>query len=542
MQPTSQPTHGTHPTLEIEDIEVRLGPRRLKLDRPCALRAGRLHLLVGRSGSGKSSFARALLGFGDLTDPATVCRGNVTIRDAKGEVHSLWNDEAYNPVAREQIAFLPQAERLGFLDGLSVSDNLRLFSRLVPTAATTEIEKLASRFQLNPLPSGLANASGGERIRLSAIRGLLPRSAGGSMPSIVIADEPTAGLDRISAASMVRSLIELARSGQSLVIVITHEPESFLGSTNGKALVDGDVVKLINCPIDEGDNGEPLTHEEGTLRLEPVSPPPKKLATYGERAAELLGRLGAMALSPLAFTWGLLGLHRPLLLLRQVLVDATGIGTQAFSLTGCLLVAATVAYFIFERMPKPEITEPLLLPETMGVTGHALVRVVLPLGACGLVTAKLGAAQAARLAAAVRGGLLETLAMAGWRVEAYALVPAVLAQLLAMALATALALAGGVLVAAIVFVAGHGGESLSLTINLMIDGLREAPHWTRYAAAKIALSAFLGGTIAALYGIAPSRAEDDVARAVHRTLFWGVLAVIACQCALILAEFRPPIG
>jgi hypothetical protein len=237
--------------------------------------------------------------------------------------------------------------------------------------------------------------------------------------------------------------------------------------------------------------------------------------------------------------WGLLGLHRPLVLLRQVLRDASGPGTQAFSLTGCLLIAGTVAYFIFERMPKPELVEPLLLPEIMAVTGHTLVRMVLPLGACGLVTTKLGAAQAARLAAAVRGGLLETLALAGWRVEAYALVPAVVAQFLAMLVATVLSVAAGVLLAAVVYVAGHEGGSLPLAIDLMVDGLKQAPNWWKYALAKIALSSFLGGTIAALYGIAPSRAEDDVARAVHRTLLWSVLAVIASQCCLVLVEFAP---
>jgi hypothetical protein len=139
----------------------------------------------------------------------------------------------------------------------------------------------------------------------------------------------------------------------------------------------------------------------------------------------------------------------------------------------------------------------------------------------------------------VRGGLLETLALAGWRVEAYALAPAVLAQFLAMTVATAAALLGGILLAAIVYVAGHDQASLPLTVNLMIEGLEQAPHWTRYAWTKIILSSFLGGTIAALCGIAPSRAEDDVARAVHRTLLWSVLAVIACQCLLIVAEFAP---
>jgi hypothetical protein len=224
---------------------------------------------------------------------------------------------------------------------------------------------------------------------------------------------------------------------------------------------------------------------------------------------------------------------------RQIFFDAIGPGTHAFSLVGCMLIAGTAAYFIFERLPKPELLDPLLLPEMMIVTGHTLVRVVLPLGACGLITTKLGAAQAARLAAAVRGGLLETLAMAGWRVESYALVPAVIAQILAMTIGTLLALVAGVVLAGIVYVAGHEDASLSLTVNLMIDGLDRAPHWTHYLFGKIIVSGFLGGTIAALAGIVPSQAKDDLARAVHRTLLWSVLAVIACQCAFVIAEFRP---
>jgi hypothetical protein len=112
-----------------------------------------------------------------------------------------------------------------------------------------------------------------------------------------------------------------------------------------------------------------------------------------------------------------------------------------------------------------------------------------------------------------------------------------LAQLLAMTLATLLAIAGGMLLAALVYVAGHPGASLPLAIDLMIDGLEKSPTWRYYLIAKVGLSGFLGGTIAALFGSVPSRAQDDVARAVHRTLLWSVLAVIACQCALILAEF-----
>jgi hypothetical protein len=108
-----------------------------------------------------------------------------------------------------------------------------------------------------------------------------------------------------------------------------------------------------------------------------------------------------------------------------------------------------------------------------------------------------------------------------------------------MTIATAVAVATGILLAAIVYVAGHPGGSLPLAVNLMIDGLEQSPEWTRYLLAKIVLSGFYAGAIAALFGIAPPRADDDVARAVHRTLLWSVLAVIACQCALIVAEFAP---
>ena len=90
--------------------------------------------------------------------------------------------------------------------------------------------------------------------------------------------------------------------------------------------------------------------------------------------------LGAFALSPVAFVWGLLGPHRPLFLLRQIVFDSIGVGTHVFSLVGCMLIAGTAAYFIFERLPKPELLDPLLLPEMMIVTGHTLVRVILPLG------------------------------------------------------------------------------------------------------------------------------------------------------------------
>jgi hypothetical protein len=342
---------------------------------------------------------------------------------------------------------------------------------------------------------------------------------------------------------MADALIALARSKACIVLVITHEPGLFVEGLKTHDDSDADAVRIVECSVDDAARGaKGLLRETVTVARLRLESAPVQTSLWQKVVSQIsgaLGQLGAFALSPLAFVWGLLGPHRTLFLLRQILLDSIGPGTHAFSLAGCLLIAGTAAYFIFERLPKPELLDPLLLPEMMVVTGHTLVRVILPLGACGLITTKLGAAQAARLASAVRGGLLETLAMAGWRVEAYALVPAVIAQVLAMTIGTLLALVAGVVLAGIVYVAGHEDASLSLTVNLMIDGLDRAPNWSNYLLGKIVVSGFLGGSIAALCGVVPSQAKDDLARAVHRTLLWSVLAVIACQCAFVIAEFRP---
>ena len=529
--------------LELRRLTIDLGPRQLQLREPCTLQVGRLYLVSGPSGSGKSSFARALLGFGELADPLIPCAGEITLQSG-GVTTPLWDADGYQPESREQMAFLPQAERLGFIDGLSAADNLRLFSHLAPAEARQAAGELSARFHLGSCPETLARASGGERIRLSAVRGLLPRQRGAGPPPLVLADEPTAGLDPQAARALVRELLELADRRESIVIVITHEPHWFVPEALDQVFPEeAEVppgVRILECPLEGGRAHQ--VREVGSLQFVPRAMPGGWRAWTTHHLERTLQMVGGLILSPLAFGWGLLGIRQPGALGRQVAGDVLSPGTLLFTLTGTVLVAGTVAFFIFEQTPRPELVEPLLLPEILRATGHTLVRVVLPLGACGLVATKLGAAQAARLASAVRSGLLETLALARWRLESFALVPAVLAQVLCMSLATGASLVAGLVMAALVYSAGHAGAPLGLSLNLMLSGVQLAPHWFAFLAAKVVASGFLAGTLAALFGHAPATSEQDVARAVHRALLWGVLAVIACQCLLIIAEFAgdPP--
>ncbi|MBZ0136621.1 MAG: ABC transporter permease [Planctomycetes bacterium] len=537
--PETRPaTAGLGASLKVESLEVRLGADALRLQKPVTLEAGRLYVLWGPSGSGKSSFVRALLGLGELASPRVKVSGEVELKDALGIAHDVWSGESYNPGARNQIAYLPQSEKLGFIDGLSTLENLRLFSGLNRESAGTHADRLAARFHLMSLPSRVSHASGGERMRLSAVRALLKRGENEPAPALVIADEPTAGLDAVAAKSLARELTDYARRKESVVIVITHDPHVFTGQEPPEVDRAGGakVVHILECKV--GIDGlAPVEREVGELRIEAGRPVNPMVAAAKSKLAEGMNMLGGAVLSPLAFVWGLLRIRRPLFVLKKVLGDGLNPGSQLFSFLGSLLIGGTVAYFIFEQLPRPELVEPLLLQEILQATGHTLVRVVLPLGAAALIAGKLGAAQAARLSSGVRSGMLETLALGRWSVESFGLVPAVLAQVVAISIATTFAVVSGITLSALIYVAGHEGASLGLALDLMVDGLDKAPMWFEFLVAKIAVSGFIGGALAAMFGMTPATSEDDVARAVHRTLLWGILAVIAAQCALIVWEF-----
>lgn len=533
-----QTTGGLGASLKVESLEVRLGADALRLQKPVELEAGKLYVLWGPSGSGKSSFVRALLGLGELASPRVKVSGQVELKDGLGIEHAVWDGESYNPDARRQIAYLPQSEKLGFIDGLSTLENLRLFSNLDRESASTHADRLAARFHLMSLPQKVSHASGGERMRLSAVRALLKRGDNEPAPALVIADEPTAGLDAVAAKSLAKELTDYAKRKESVVIVITHDPQVFTGQEPPEVnrASGSKIVHILECKVnDEG--LAPVEREVGELRIEAGRPVNPLVAATKNKLAEGMNMLGGAVLSPLAFLWGLLRIRRPLFVLKKVLADGLNPGTHLFSFLGSLLIGGTVAYFIFEQLPRPELVEPLLLQEILQATGHTLVRVVLPLGAAALIAGKLGAAQAARLSSGVRSGMLETLALGRWSVESFGLVPAVLAQVVAITIATTLAVLSGVTLSALIYVAGHEDASLGLALDLMVDGLDKAPMWFEFLVAKIAVSGFIGGALAAMFGMTPATSEDDVARAVHRTLLWGILAVIAAQCALIVWEF-----
>jgi phospholipid/cholesterol/gamma-HCH transport system ATP-binding protein len=169
--------------------------------------------IMGRSGTGKSVTLKLLMG---LLNPD---EGKIYVNDV--EIETL--DSTGLVKVRKTMGFLFQYSAL--FDSLSVADNvafpLRRHTRMRETEiAASVLEKLAAvglEAELDKMPLDL---SGGMRKRVGLARALALN------PSILLVDEPSSGLDPITAREIDELLIGLKSSNKTTIVVVTHNVPS----------------------------------------------------------------------------------------------------------------------------------------------------------------------------------------------------------------------------------------------------------------------------------------------------------------------------
>ncbi len=194
------------PRLQFKAVEIvyedrRIGP--FTLDVP----AGKLTVLSGPSGVGKSSLLNALLGLVPVSAGELLIDGAV-LAQARLQGQVSW--------AGQSTTLLPGTLR----------DNIRLAH---PHAFDAEVASVASKVGLATLVSGRSagleslidphgsGLSGGERRRVGVARAVLRNAP------LWLLDEPTADLDTASAAELIALIAKVAK-GQT-VLLVTHDPK-----------------------------------------------------------------------------------------------------------------------------------------------------------------------------------------------------------------------------------------------------------------------------------------------------------------------------
>lgn len=184
--------------------------------------------IVGRSGSGKTTFLNLISG---ILDPT---QGQVFFED---EDISSMSDTAKSFYRNESIGFVPQS--LAYLPNLSVFDNVRvpffLFNRDGDSEgrALSLLELMDIAHLKDEMPQ---NLSGGEIKRMLIARALM------NSPKLLIADEPTANLDK-ETSETVMNLIKSVNKLGTAVLIVTHDFEILNEDSTMYRMNDGELTK-----------------------------------------------------------------------------------------------------------------------------------------------------------------------------------------------------------------------------------------------------------------------------------------------------------
>jgi putative ABC transport system ATP-binding protein len=200
-------------------------------DNDLTLNPGELVVMTGPSGSGKTTILTLV---GCLR---TVQEGSVRVlgQELRGLGKLALTD------MRRNIGFIFQAHNL--FDSLTALENVRMSMELKGVPAREMVQRgtailtrlgLGQRIHYKP-----QSLSGGQRQRVAIARALVNR------PKLILADEPTAALDKASGREVVEMLKELAATEGSTVLLVTHDSRILDVADRIVNMIDGHIASEI---------------------------------------------------------------------------------------------------------------------------------------------------------------------------------------------------------------------------------------------------------------------------------------------------------
>jgi phospholipid/cholesterol/gamma-HCH transport system ATP-binding protein len=221
------------PVIEVRDLGCKFGNQAVLEGVNLDVYEGEVLVIMGGSGSGKSTILRHLIGT-YIPDA-----GSVKIF---GEDLALLNEDSMNKI-RRQFGILFQSGAL--FNSMSVADNVALSLRehtdldpdIISFIVKIKLEQVGLREAADKNPSEI---SGGMKKRAGLARALALD------PKLLFYDEPSAGLDPVTSASIDQLILDLAKKAGVTSVVVTHEMNSAFVIADRMAMLDKGKMIMVD--------------------------------------------------------------------------------------------------------------------------------------------------------------------------------------------------------------------------------------------------------------------------------------------------------
>jgi len=223
--------------IRVVDLVTHYGERRILNHVNLDVGVGETMVILGGSGTGKSTLIRHIV---RLEMPTS---GHIYI---KGRDLCSMPEERFN-LLRPKIGMLFQSAAL--FNSMTVEENVAL-----PLRELTQLEDSTIRI-MTRIKLELVGLNGFENYMPSQLSGGMKKRAGLARalamdPEILLFDEPSAGLDPITAAGIDALIMKLKLAFKMTIVVVTHEMASAFMIADRIAVMDRGEVILVGTPAE----------------------------------------------------------------------------------------------------------------------------------------------------------------------------------------------------------------------------------------------------------------------------------------------------
>jgi phospholipid/cholesterol/gamma-HCH transport system ATP-binding protein len=243
------------PAIAFDKVSLAFDDNVVLQELSLSVPVGRMLMLLGASGTGKSVVLKLILGL--LKPDSGVIRVNGRRTDTMTEAQMM--------EVRGNIGMLFQESAL--FDSLSVAENVgyRLYEEtdMPPEQVRLRVEEVLGFIGLEEyidrMPSEL---SGGQRRRVAIARAMAAR------PELLLFDDPTSGLDPITAKTVDNEIVKLRDLEHVTSIVVTHQlPDAFYIATH-EAVIRNGRLAVVPADADKAEEADFIVLRHGRIYFE----------------------------------------------------------------------------------------------------------------------------------------------------------------------------------------------------------------------------------------------------------------------------------